>query len=1457
MTESSNGSSVPLDTGTSSLTGDLNNQPVNLGTGPSEQSIGSQIQIPTLTAEMISKLDPPVIQLFQSLANLAANQNAAGQRGEVSKKPLNDVKLKKFNGKPADYPNFRADLIRHLTARQQNRFIENDIYRGMVPPTPQQISEDVDVQLFIAGNCTKTVKDHIQSKAKTASHMLELLDAQYGQAGQCLINEAINFVRTGQLSTFSDLEEYIRRFEAAFDVLEQNGMGLTDKAKSKFFFCGMGKVRNQLEQYTLTSKMSYNEVLGYVRDHFSSDQDEHVQYAVHPGAAGKRKFEKGEKSKSNWRYFKRGGFKGRGGHTNPYKKDNSKCHDEKSEKSSSKDESDDESLPKKFKRTEVTIGGGHQKSKQLDFNLAKSSPKSDNFLLSSIFMISSIIFTLNIKPDKNLWLFDTGAFYKICNNIQYFTKIDYFQAPYEVAYSISGSSIPIKGIGTVKLLLKSGLDLIIENVRFMPDAMASCLNHKDPGEFCEFEFGKENDFYVRMRTANEGYQRFLLAKETKIGPVIQHESNFSDVFINVTTRSGIETHSDRESDYDSDFEENIGLDKLTEFSKVDDHLIIPDNYTKDQVHSISVHRSKGHPGKAKTKLEVEKYGFTFADYLCNLCAKHKLVRKINKVSTRLAKRVLEFVSSDTSGRFRRPCYDGSEYFIVFVDHYSKYKHLEFFRTKDEVPKIIENFVAFAQKQTGKKIKIFRSDRGTEFTNDSVRVFLKGQGIHPESSAPYTHYQNGVSENAIRSLKTKAKILIDEFGHIDKHLLWGEALRAAAFLYNRTANSSLHDKTPAEVFGMPNFDLPLYPWGSRVYALNKHKESSDEPNSTLMYLVGYDQESKAYRLYDRTAPPGKRLKINNDIAPIDTFIRVSTKSRKRGVADEAERPAKRICSNVKKFQQVADNLLENDHFENVFNNALISSTLFENVPKEFNKIDPHDIVIPKTYEEAISSKYSEHWQAAMQAEYDAMLQNKVWRIVPAPKGVHILSPKWVYAVKYNPDGSVARFKARLVAKGYNQIEGLDYDEVFSPTLSLQNTRLLLNIALQFDLEMHTCDFSTAYLNADLDKVIYLRQAKGFDQRDDLVCVLDKALYGLKQSGRMWNHCLADALIEYGLTRCQKDDCIFVDREKMFVVATFVDDLLILPRNQADVTHFVKFLQSKFKLVYNGKINKFLGTHFVVEKDSLLISAKSKIIELANKCGIDKYRKANTPMRPSELLYPDENGTFFEDIELYQSVTGSLLFIARLIRPEILFAVIQLTKFASNPLKVHYEAALRIVQYLFNTVDLVLKFEKPKFMSLTGFSDSDWANDVIDRKSYSGYTIYLNGNPVVWSCSKQKLISQSSDEAEIIAANEATRELTYCNHLFKEITGHDVRAQLFTDNAGVIRTSDRGFGKKTKHISVRELYIRQQVKRGELDVIQIKSEQNVADIFTKSVNLQLFNNLKSRLNLENDKGKLAKI
>ena len=168
-------------------------------------------------------------------------------------------------------------------------------------------------------------------------------------------------------------------------------------------------------------------------------------------------------------------------------------------------------------------------------------------------------------------------------------------------------------------------------------------------------------------------------------------------------------------------------------------------------------------------------------------------------------------------------------------------------------------------------------------------------------------------------------------------------------------------------------------------------------------------------------------------------------------------------------------------------------------------------------------------------------------------------------------------------------------------------------------------------------------------------------------------------------------------------------------------------------------------------------------------------------------------------------------------------------------------------MFNTRYLVIKFKAPKFVSLTGYSDSDWANDILDRKSYTGFTVYLNGNPIVWSSSKQKLIAQSSDEAETIAAYDATRELMYCSNLYKEITGHYLKPKLFTDNAGVMRPSDRGFGKKTKHISVKELYVKERVELKELEIFHINTKKNVADVFTKGLDLQLLTKFRTKLHV----------
>lgn len=1072
-------------------------------------------------------------------------------------------------------------------------------------------------------------------------------------------------------------------------------------------------------------------------------------------------------------------------------------------------------------------------------------------------IVSSLI-SYHSSPMKNLWIFDTGASYNICNNEAYFSELNYFTQPYETVYSISGNQIPILGIGKVTLLLKSGVDLTIRNVKYIPDAMASCMNHRDPADGIKYDI-RQNEIFLIHTDISGKVSDYHLASDSNCGPIILLENSDLDSsnFISTVTRSGLTTDSpvspskeyfDSEDESDQPDKSNI---EFSEYSKLEDHLIFDPHLTKNQITTLIIHRQNGHPSPDKTKFIMKERGLlaSYEDVHCNLCSKHKLKRTIKKTSRRKGTRIIEIISSDTSGKFKYQCLDGSQYFIIFLDHFSKMCFLETFSSKDQVPEIIENFIIYVKNQTGQEISVFRSDRGTEYVDKKVSAVLQKYGIQRELSSPDTHYQNGVAERFIRTLKTKSRILLDEFGHIgrSKYLLKAESLKTACFLYNRTPNKSIGNRKPIELFGKSDWDLNLLPFGTRVYALNKRKNFKEEDNSRLMYFVGYDLNSKAYRLYD---PLSRKIRINNDISLVDN-IGISFTNF---VTDQNDLPSFNSFYNLADLQDLQPNkrLCTNDLRSErlpAFNSSLINNFSIAYLNMNCQSAIGN-IVIPQNYKEAIESAESSDWIEAMNNEYNSMLQYGVWDLVIPPKNVNVVKSKWVYTVKYDSNRQIEKYKARLVAAAWNMEKGKDYDEVFSPTLSLPNLRLLLCLTLQYSLKVWVVDISTAYLNADIDKVVYLKQPQGFNKNPNLVCRLKKSLYGLPQSGRLWFKTLANHLLDYGLSQCQLDETIFVSRKENIMVAVYVDDILIFTKDLDQKDKLVNFLRMKFTLSDKGELRRCLGTDFLITNNQVIISAKDKILQLAAAYDIVKYKKQHTPMRTAEILYSDDNSPFYEDITTYQSIVGSLLFIARLFRPDILYAVNQLSKYSTQPLKIHLKAALKVLQYLFNTVKYVLRFTKNDSTSLVGYSDSDWANDLLDRKSFTGFCVYLNQNLIAWNCSKQKLISQSTDEAELIAANDTARELMFFKHLIQEITGYLPIPDLNTDNSGVIRISDRGIGHRTKHIEVKYLYIKDLVKSKQLVVKQIPTHLNRADIFTKSLNFQLFNFMRKELCLTTD-------
>ena len=185
---------------------------------------------------------------------------------------------------------------------------------------------------------------------------------------------------------------------------------------------------------------------------------------------------------------------------------------------------------------------------------------------------------------------------------------------------------------------------------------------------------------------------------------------------------------------------------------------------------------------------------------------------------------------------------------------------------------------------------------------------------------------------------------------------------------------------------------------------------------------------------------------------------------------------------------------------------------------------------------------------MKEEIQALEDNKTGEVVTLPVGKKAIGCKWVYKIKYKANGEVERFKARLVAKGYNQQEGLDYQETFSPVVKMVTVRTVLTLAASKGWDVQQMDVYNAFLQGDLVEEVYMQIPQGFSHLhagNQPVCKLLKSLYGLKQASRQWNVKLSQALLVAGFQQIHLDYSLLIKKsnEGILIVLIYVDDLLV--------------------------------------------------------------------------------------------------------------------------------------------------------------------------------------------------------------------------------------------------------------------------------------------------------------------------
>ncbi|KAL5797904.1 hypothetical protein ACOSQ2_002724 [Xanthoceras sorbifolium] len=468
-------------------------------------------------------------------------------------------------------------------------------------------------------------------------------------------------------------------------------------------------------------------------------------------------------------------------------------------------------------------------------------------------------------------------------------------------------------------------------------------------------------------------------------------------------------------------------------------------------------------------------------------------------------------------------------------------------------------------------------------------------------------------------------------------------------------------------------------------------------------------------------------------------------------------------------------------------------------------------------------------------------NGTWSLIPLPAGKTPIGCRWVFKIKRHSDGSIERYKARLVAKGFTQLEGVDYQDTFSPTAKIISVRCLLALAASSGWSIHQMDVHNAFLYGDLTEEIYMSPPPGLRRQgeDNLLCRLYKSLYGLKQASRQWFAKFSEAICSAGYVQSRADYSLFTRTQgKSFTaLLIYVDDILITGNDPVSIAATKKFLHSHFHLKDLGNLKYFLGIEVSTSKKGIFISQRKYALEIIKDVGLLGVAPIDTPMERGLKL--SDKGDLLRDSSQYRRLVGRLIYLT-VSRPDITYAVHVLSRFMHQPRKFHMEAALRVVRYLKGAPGKGLFFSSNSDFKLRAYCDSDWAGCSLTRRSTTGYCVFLGPSLISWRSKRQKTVSLSSAEAEYRAMTGACCELTWLRYLLKDLgLSHHGPALLYCDNKAALHiAANPVFHERTRHIEMNCHYIRDKIQDGSVTTKYVSSTHQLADVLTKPLGKVFF-------------------
>ena len=519
---------------------------------------------------------------------------------------------------------------------------------------------------------------------------------------------------------------------------------------------------------------------------------------------------------------------------------------------------------------------------------------------------------------------------------------------------------------------------------------------------------------------------------------------------------------------------------------------------------------------------------------------------------------------------------------------------------------------------------------------------------------------------------------------------------------------------------------------------------------------------------------------------------------------------------------------------------------------YDKLSPseykHVFDVPGKFREAWDHPdpwQKEKWRTGIRAEFAKMNKNKVWRKTKRskmPPGRRCVKHKWVFDIKR--DGT---FKARLVACGYSQIPGVDFTDVYSPVVHDATFRIMLVAELKWKLKSKIVDVESAFLNGDLEEEIYMDCPDGMEHDPEDCLLLLKAIYGLVQSARQFFKKFVSILRKIGFVPSSADPCLMIRRCNLGMVylAMYIDNCYCNGNGAAIDDSIKGIVKNGLNVTIKDDLEDYLSCEirFNKARTKAWLGQPHLIKKLEKKFGdlvkhLMEYKTPGTPQ--TGIVRPKEEDLLIGEHqqEMYRSGVGMLLYLVKHSRPDIANAVRELSKCMTGANAAAYEELLRVIKFVLDTRDyglkLAPKWEDPMLWELKIYSDSDWAGDKDNRKSVTGFIVFLLGAPILWRSKAQGSVALSSTEAEFYALSESAKEIKFIVQVLISM-GIPVKIPIIVrvDNVGAIFMSENvSTSSRTKHVDTRYHFVREFVEEGFVKIIFVRSEDNISDPFTKN-------------------------